>query len=164
MGNGEGRKRVRFRQVEAYYFPRAQGFCAVPSSGGTALGMAQRHHARRLLSLAQHEEELRRKREALAGLARDADDDDEEEEDEVADDDGDGDETESCDEAEINGTAGPADHATNGHPDHLHQAHPELSHASEIPHHHHQEGEEDLPEDEQYYLMVSSRGFLGPAI
>lgn len=43
-----------------YYFPRCQGFTSVPSRGGCTLGMAPRHSAFRLFSLAEHSQERAR--------------------------------------------------------------------------------------------------------
>nr|XP_004662057.1 cysteine/serine-rich nuclear protein 1 [Jaculus jaculus] len=48
---------VAFGGITVYYFPRCQGFTSVPSRGGCTLGMAPRHSASRLFSLAEFSQE-----------------------------------------------------------------------------------------------------------
>uniref|UniRef100_A0A1I7VMG6 CSRNP_N domain-containing protein n=1 Tax=Loa loa TaxID=7209 RepID=A0A1I7VMG6_LOALO len=43
ISNGRHKKGVRFKNVKIYLFERTQGFDAVPSSGGFALGMQKKH-------------------------------------------------------------------------------------------------------------------------
>ncbi|CAH6777551.1 cysteine/serine-rich nuclear protein 1 [Phodopus roborovskii] len=58
--------RVTFDGITVYYFPRCQGFTSVPSRGGCTLGMAPRHSACRLFSLAEFtQEQVRARREKL---------------------------------------------------------------------------------------------------
>ncbi|KAL1782436.1 cysteine/serine-rich nuclear protein 1 [Sigmodon hispidus] len=58
--------RVSFNGITVYYFPRCQGFTSVPSRGGCTLGMASRHSACRLFSLAEFtQEQARIRREKL---------------------------------------------------------------------------------------------------
>lgn len=58
--------RVAFDGITVYYFPRCQGFTSVPSRGGCTLGMASRHSACRLFSLAEFtQEQVRARREKL---------------------------------------------------------------------------------------------------
>lgn len=58
--------RVTFDGITVYYFPRCQGFTSVPSRGGCTLGMAPRHSACRLFSLAEFtQEQVRVRREKL---------------------------------------------------------------------------------------------------
>ncbi|XP_055457716.1 cysteine/serine-rich nuclear protein 1 isoform X2 [Psammomys obesus] len=60
------RGRVAFDGITVYYFPRCQGFTSVPSRGGCTLGMASRHSACRLFSLAEFtQEQARARREKL---------------------------------------------------------------------------------------------------
>lgn len=48
-----GHKRVRFDAVTVYYFSRRQGFTSVPSQGGSSLGMARHHCAKRQYTLGE---------------------------------------------------------------------------------------------------------------
>uniref|UniRef100_A0A6M2DFD6 Putative cysteine/serine-rich nuclear protein n-terminus n=1 Tax=Xenopsylla cheopis TaxID=163159 RepID=A0A6M2DFD6_XENCH len=60
------KSRVRFHAVTVHYFPRAQGFCCVPSQGGSTLGMSFRHVSTRRLSVARHCAERRHRLESSA--------------------------------------------------------------------------------------------------
>lgn len=110
-GRQNGRH-VGFAGVTAFFFPREQGFCAVPSSGGTALGMAQKHAQVRRMSLAEAAAQRRLAHERQAAVLNgqgnhqhghgesEEEDEDEEEDARHIHEDDDGDETESSDEVE----------------------------------------------------------------
>lgn len=53
-------KKVSFRGVTVYYFPRSQGFTCVPSQGGSTLGMDMKHCRTKDFSLEGHAEEKKR--------------------------------------------------------------------------------------------------------
>jgi cysteine/serine-rich nuclear protein len=53
-------KKVNFRGVTVFYFPRSQGFTAVPSQGGSTLGMDMKHCRTKDFSLEGHAEEKKR--------------------------------------------------------------------------------------------------------
>uniref|UniRef100_A0A915JH83 Cysteine/serine-rich nuclear protein N-terminal domain-containing protein n=1 Tax=Romanomermis culicivorax TaxID=13658 RepID=A0A915JH83_ROMCU len=58
------RRKVTYGEVTVFYFQRAQGFTCVPTSGGVTLGMLPKHYASRSLTLAEHQDEIRRYRQS----------------------------------------------------------------------------------------------------
>ncbi|XP_005112870.2 pneumococcal serine-rich repeat protein [Aplysia californica] len=54
------KKRVNFKGVTVFYFPRRQGFTCVPSEGGSTLGMSEKHTFTKEFSLSEYTKEQKR--------------------------------------------------------------------------------------------------------
>lgn len=64
------KKKVNFKGVTVYYFPRRQGFTCVPSEGGSTLGMSERHSFTRDFSLTDYTKEQKRIHRAILAEQR----------------------------------------------------------------------------------------------
>lgn len=64
------KRRVNFKGVTVYYFPRRQGFTCVPSEGGSSLGMSERHSFTRQFSLSDYSKEQKRIHRAILAEQR----------------------------------------------------------------------------------------------
>ncbi|GFN99707.1 cysteine/serine-rich nuclear protein 3 [Plakobranchus ocellatus] len=64
------KRRVNFKGVTVYYFPRRQGFTCVPSEGGSSLGMSERHSFTRQFSLTDYSKEQKRIHRAILAEQR----------------------------------------------------------------------------------------------
>ncbi|XP_059177193.1 mucin-2-like [Physella acuta] len=64
------KKKVNFKGVTVYYFPRRQGFTCVPSEGGSTLGMSERHSFTRDFSLSDYTKEQKRIHRAILAEQR----------------------------------------------------------------------------------------------
>lgn len=48
-------KKVKFKDVDVYFFDRTQGFTSIPHEGGSTLGMEYKHTEHATLSIPQHD-------------------------------------------------------------------------------------------------------------
>ncbi|XP_013065575.2 mucin-4-like [Biomphalaria glabrata] len=64
------KKKVNFKGVTVYYFPRRQGFTCVPSEGGSTLGMSERHTFTKDFSLSDYTKEQKRIHRAILAEQR----------------------------------------------------------------------------------------------
>ncbi|GFR78202.1 cysteine/serine-rich nuclear protein 3 [Elysia marginata] len=64
------KRRVNFKGVTVYYFPRRQGFTCVPSEGGSSLGMSERHSFTRQFTLTDYSKEQKRIHRAILAEQR----------------------------------------------------------------------------------------------
>ncbi|KAH9495743.1 hypothetical protein Btru_013173 [Bulinus truncatus] len=64
------KKKVNFKGVTVYYFPRRQGFTCVPSEGGSTLGMSEKHSFTKDFSLSDFTKEQKRIHRAILAEQR----------------------------------------------------------------------------------------------